>query len=159
MRHIVSSWSVIVFALLFVIACCGLFGTGVILMLDDHRIISTAQEKTRPLSTEVTQDLCTKFDIPADDRRCQPKAIVYAYDFFGTIKVALRTTDQRQLAFDQVQEKLGKYQYYREPLTTVSDGTQYHECWYDFQGDRVYPIAISFFSDGRVWRVFADIGR
>lgn len=128
-------------------------------MLDDYRAFSTASEKTEPLRPDVIQDICIKFDIPTTDPRCQPNAVAYAYDFFGTFKEALRTTDQRQLTFDQVQEKLGQYQYYREPVITVSDGTRYFRCWYDLQGDRAYPIAVSFFDDGRVWRVFADAGR
>ncbi len=153
-RTLSRSWPVMTIVFLCFVFICGLFGTGIVLMLADLRSAITLRQLTRPLGPEVAQDICMKFDIPSTDPRCQTNALVYASDFRETITDKLGTTNQRQLTFDEVQGMLGKYLYKREPLTTESDGTQYFRCWYDLQGDRLYPIIISFHADGRVWQVF-----
>ena len=125
-------------------------------MLADLRAVHDLEELRRPLNAEVIQDICFKFEIPASDPRGQPNAVVYSDGFNKTIVDALKTTKQRQMTFEQVEEKLGKYRYNRGVIFTQADGTQYFACEYDLQGDKIFTIRIAFFSDGRVWRIYSN---
>lgn len=112
-------------------------------------------EVTTPLEAIVVQNLCQKFSLPEDDPLCRPEAIVYAPDFFPAVRAAFTpgiTT------YDDVQEKLGSYQYERKPLVTQAGGTTYFRCRYDFNGDRVFPVGFSFTEDGVLKRIFATVG-
>ncbi len=116
------------------------------------------REKTSPLDQDVTKDICRKFALSADDPRCQPGAQVYAPDFFGDITRALRPHDEEWATYNDVQEKLGTYQFAYEPPVTTGNGLTYFVARYDLKGDRVYPIVIFFYADGRLWRIIADVG-
>lgn len=132
---------------------CGI-ATGAIMALGDIQALGRLQLLRQPLKSEVVQDICLRFDLPSNDSRCQFDAVVYSDDFNNTISDALKTTNSRQLTFDQVEEKLGRYRYECEPKVTQADGTQSFRCYYDLQGDKIFRIGISFFSDGRVWRIY-----
>jgi len=112
-------------------------------------------EVSSPLETAVVQDLCQKLALAEDDPLCQPGAVVYAPDFFP----AVRTTFQPGITtYDDVQEKLGDYQYKKGQLVTQVDGTKYFVCDYDFNGDRVFPVGFFFTDEGILKRVFATVG-
>jgi hypothetical protein len=116
------------------------------------------QEKTKPLDSAVVKDLCSVFSLPASDPKCKSGSVVYAPDFFGVIRDAFQPDNGNWATYDEVQEKLGKYQYRYEPPVTESTGLTYFVSGYDLQGDRVYPIGMFFYSDGRLWRLVADVG-
>jgi hypothetical protein len=61
-------------------------------------------------------------------------------------------------AYEDVQAKLGTYRYEREPVVRLADGTAYYRCWYDFRGDRVFPVAFVYAEGGLLERSFATIG-
>lgn len=116
------------------------------------------REKTTPLSQEVVQDICIQFSLPAGDKRCQPGVTVYAPDFFQTITDYFRKKDDNWSTYEEVQVKLGKYQYELEKPLTGYDESEGFRAWYDLRGDQVYPIAMWFNSDGRLYRISASIG-
>jgi hypothetical protein len=134
-----------------------LITTAVVNGYDAYRDVTQWRERTTPLESEVAADMCEKFNLPDDDLRCQPKAVVYAPDFFRTIGETFQPANGDWAIYDEVEVLLGAYKFDQEPITIQSDGTEYFRCWYDLRGDRVYPIVISFYSDGRLWRIIADV--
>ena len=116
------------------------------------------KEKTTPLDPTVAGDLCVTFSLSSDDKRCQSGSTVYAPDFFDVIRKTFAPSKGAWATYEEVQEKIGKYQYRFEPLVTQADGTTYFVAGYDLRGDRVYPIGMFFYGDGRLFRIVADIG-
>lgn len=127
------------------------------LAYDTYDELAHWREKTSPLAVEVVEDMCEKFALPEEDPRCQPGAVVYAPEFFRTIGKTFQPENRAWATFEQVEEKLGAYNYEKEPVTTLGDGTQYFRCWYDLNGDRLYPIVIDFNADGSIRRMIADV--
>jgi len=112
-------------------------------------------EVTSPLEAAVVQDLCQKLALSEDDPLCQPGAIVYAPDFFPAVRASF---ELGVTTYDDVQEKLGSYQYKRGTLVTQADGTAYFVCDYDFNGDRVFPVSFFFTENGVLERIIATVG-
>lgn len=112
-------------------------------------------EVTSPLEAVVVQDLCQKLALSEDDPLCQPGAIVYAPDFFPAVRASF---EPGITTYDDVQEKLGSYQYKRGALVTQADGTAYFVCDYDFHGDRVFPVSFFFKENGVLERIVATVG-
>lgn len=112
-------------------------------------------EVTSPLEATVVQDLCQKLALSEDGPLCQPGAIVYAPDFFSAVRASF---EPGVTTYDDVQEKLGSYQYKRGELITQADGTAYFVCDYDFNGDRVFPVSFFFTGDGVLERIIATVG-
>ena len=146
----------LIFALV-VIACLPI-AYGILYTYLDSSQRGNWRDNTSPLDSRVVDDICSQFDISSSDWRCGPNAIVYAPDFFRTIGQYLKESDTGMLTFDDVEGKLGKYKYHCEPTITESDGKRYFVCRYDLNGDRIYPIVIFFYDDGRIMRVIADVG-
>ena len=125
--------------------------------LYEYKDLSHWRDKTSPLDQGVIKDICLKFELPTDDTHCQPGAQVYAPDFFGDITRAFQAHNGIYSTYD-VQKKIGNYQFKYEPPVTEGDGTTYFVARYDLQGDRVYPIVMFFYGDGRLFRIVADVG-
>jgi len=141
-----------------IIYVCGLtLLTAVVMGYDAYQDATQWREHTTPLDPEVVADICEKFGLPEDDPRCQPGATVYAPEFFRTIGETFQPPDGDWATYSQVEEILGEYKFDEEPITILSDGTEYFRCWYDLRGDRVYPIVISFNSDGSIRKIIADV--
>jgi hypothetical protein len=113
---------------------------------------------TSPLSQDVTDDLCLKFKLPSNDPLCQPGSRVYAPDFFNVIRATYQPKNGSWATYDEVQQKLGKYQFLYEPPVTTGNGFTYFVAHYDLKGDQVFPIVMFFYADGRLWRLIADVG-
>lgn len=126
--------------------------------LGDIRDIVNWRDKTSPLDQAVINDLCSKFALPPNDARCRPGAVVYAPDFFGTIRDAFEPKNSPWAKYDDVQEMLGQYQFRYERPVTTGQGLTYFVAHYDLRGDRVFPITMFFYADGRLWRLIADVG-
>jgi hypothetical protein len=112
-------------------------------------------EVTSPLETGVVRDLCQKLTLPEDDPLCQPGAIVYAPDFFPAVRASF---EPGITTYDDIQGKLGSYQYECKPPVNLVDGTAYFRCWYDFKGDRVFPVVFIFTDDSILERLSATVG-
>jgi hypothetical protein len=124
----------------------------------DYKDLTHWREKTSPLHEDVIQDICLKFIIPPNDSRCKSGSKVYAPDFFGDITRAFRAKNGIYSTYDEVQNKIGKYQFDYEPPVTDGSGRTYFVVWYDLRGDRVFPIVMFFYGDGRLYRIIADVG-
>lgn len=111
-------------------------------------------ELTSPLAPGVIQNLCQKLDLAEGDPLCQPGATAYAPDFFPAVRASF---EPGITTYDDVQGKLGRYLYKREPLVIQADGTRYFVCRYDFKGDRVFPVVFFFTGEGVLKRIFATI--
>ena len=117
----------------------GVIGTLVLVKVDQFLTRGVPWEEiTTPVKPEVAQDMCQQLRIPREDRRCQAGAVVWAPDFFPEIR-GLRAWVS---SYDDIQARLGKYQYYCEAPVTSSSGT-YVFCHYDLVGDRVFPFILS----------------
>lgn len=144
---------VVILALVLVVLVPCLYGILLVALELPHRL--SWRDRTSPLSNEVLQDICQKFNLSNEDPRCKPGAKVYAPEFFQTIQRDFIHSDGEVVNYDYVQEKIGKYQYDCGPMIKERTGAEYFSCDYDLQGDRVYPIGILFDSKGNVWRYFA----
>ncbi len=113
---------------------------------------------TTPLKAEVIQDVCEKFEISDDDPRCQPRATVYAPEFYADIKTYIRGLPEKRANIEEVQRLMGKYEIDREPITKLEDGTEYFRVFYDLRGDLVYPIFIRFTGNGEIEEIMANAG-
>jgi hypothetical protein len=136
----------------------GFWTNGIRFAVYDIKNATHWREKTSPLSQNVIQDICQKFEIPPNDSRCKPGAIVYAPDFFGDITRDFRAKNGVYSTYGDVQKKIGSYQFKYEPPVTENNGLTYFVARYDLRGDRVYPIVMFFYGDGRLFRIIADVG-
>jgi hypothetical protein len=110
---------------------------------------------TTPLTAETIQDICMGFELK-DNRLCTQDRPVYAPDFFPII---LSTFERGVSTRDDVKAKLGRYEYGCEPPTYVPRlRMTYYVCSYDLNGDRVFPVVISYLDSDVVWRMTATIG-
>lgn len=115
------------------------------------------RERTNPISSVIANDMCIKLEIAPDDWRCQLGAKVYAPDFFKEINKKFIPSKQNQPMYDDVEAILGNYEYYREPMTKVSNGLVYFVIYYDLNEDHMYPIKVFIKKDGTVFRVIANV--
>jgi|GEM_PF-4911161 hypothetical protein len=115
----------------------------------------TIEEVTSPLKPTTVQDLCQKLELPKDQVPCQPGSSVFAPDFFPAVTAEFAPG---MATYADVEEKLGTYRYEREPTVHLADGTAYFRCWYDFEGDRVFPVVFVFTEEGLLQEVFATVG-
>jgi len=137
---------------------CFLMGRVILMGIWDISDTRNWREKTSPLDPAVISDLCTTFSIPEGDPKCKSDSVVYAPEFFGVIRRTFQPDEDDWATYDEVQEKLGKYQFRYEAPVTTADGFTYFCVWYDLRGDRIFPIVIFFYEDGRLWRLVADVG-
>jgi len=143
--------------LLLVYVCGMCFITAVVMGFNITRDTLTWRDRTSPLDPSVTQDLCQKLHLPSDDSRCISGATVYAPEFFTTLGRTFQPENGDRMTFEEVDAVLGKYQFDKEPVIKQADGLEYFRVWYDLKGDRVYPIVVDFYSDGRLLNMIADI--
>ena len=144
---------------LIVFSMCGLMLlTGGAMFLDAVKQNLTWREDTIPLSRETISDLCGIFSIDDDDPRCnETEEEVYGPDFFPEVHKTFTPQEGAWASIDDVEAMIGVYEYECEPIEELGDGTKYYVCAYDFAGDRVFPVAIFFYSDGRIMRLVANI--
>lgn len=151
-RYIVIGLAIpFVAAVAFILATTACF--GFLTVLDTPPKVS---EVTTPLEATVVQDVCQQLALSKSDPLCQAGATVYAPDFFPAIKAAFKPGVN---TYDDVQKKLGKYQYYCEPPVAHREGDNFitiFVCHYDLNGDRVFPFAFSCTKDGIIDRIYAS---
>ncbi|MBV6465791.1 MAG: hypothetical protein PGMFKBFP_01076 [Anaerolineales bacterium] len=118
------------------------------------------KKKTTPLPKETVEILCDNFSLEKEDKLCNGKKEVYAPDFFRTINSDFKPYEEYQIessesaTYEEVQEKIGAFQFKCEPTVTTGDGFSYFLCSYDLRGDRFYTIVIFFsYPDMAVFRM------
>ena len=109
---------------------CFLMAEGILIGAWDIPDKLNWKSKTTPLSPAVISDQCTAFSLPKDDQRCQPDSVVYGPDFFGAVWATFAPKDKPWATYDQVQAKIGKYQYRYETQVTTKDGFTYFVAGY-----------------------------
>ena len=112
----------------------------------DYRKITT------PLPKSTGADLCSKFELSMDDKRCQPEAVVYGPDFFKDILRYFRKIPQKEATFELVESKLGSYRVDCEQ----PDHEGHYRCLYDIRGDGIYPISVYFSEQDIYYRIIAN---
>jgi hypothetical protein len=110
-------------------------------------------KRTTPLSQKVINDVCLKFVLNPNDRRCQPGAVVYGPDFFPDIEKFFKELPKQEIIVPIVDEKLGAYLVNCEKVTKTGD----YRCKYDLKGDGRYSIAIYFTVDGMFERMLDPV--
>ena len=148
-----------IIALVVLIFVCGsvIITLGIISydVVDDYL---TWRDYTIPLSQEIVDDLCTKFELESDDERCDHVGdAVYGPDFFDELYKRINPQMNDWTTFEEVDGKLGIYEFKREPIIEQADGLTYFVCHYDFTGDRVYPFLVFYYADGTIMRLVADV--
>ncbi len=131
---------------------------GAFIGLSDIPDMLNWKSHTSPLSQDVIDDLCLQFNLSANDPRCQTGARVYAPDFFSVIRATFQPKNGPWATYEEVQKRLGKYQFLYEPPVTTGNGFTCFVAHYDLRGDQVFPIIMFFYADGKLWRLIADIG-
>ena len=117
----------------------------------------TWRNRTEPLSDEVINDLCIVFDLlPGDDRCDHSGEEVYGPDFFDEIQKNINSKTIGWTNYDEISGKIGIYQYRQSSVIPAQD-QDYFKCSYTFSGDRVYPVIIYFYTDGKIRNVDTDI--
>ncbi len=155
MRNMLSKKTVIPLIILVAI------GTGAILIVWKlvqlvniyNQVKSDYTRNTTPLTAEVVNDICEKFDLSTADERCQPSAVVYAPEFFSDIEAYFTALPSDLANYETVQSKLGIYLEYQTPVVHVANGVSYFECSYDLRGDRVTYIVIWFTPEGEIIKI------
>ena len=112
------------------------------------------KQYTMPLPHRVASDLCTQFEIPDSDFRCREEK-VYAIDFYPAIVEYYSSSPSESRLLFAVQEKIGKYQIETEFKQT--DDAFYY--WYDFTGDKMFPLVIVFDENGVMVDIRSRTGR
>jgi hypothetical protein len=107
---------------------------------------------TTALPKDVVNDLCQKFNINPNDKRCLPDSLAFGPDFFGDIKKYFKDVPQKEATAELVNSKLGKYMVMCDKVNREGS----YECDYDLRGDGIYPISIYFTKDGYFYRIIAD---
>lgn len=108
-----------------------------------------------PIPPVVLADLCVQFEAPPDSKLCNPRRDVYTIDIFRTIVDAFRFGVS---TYDDVQAKLGAYQYECGPDQVGRDDTIYYDCTYDLTGDLVYRLSFGFNKEDNTLRVIFPPG-
>jgi len=107
---------------------------------------------TTPLPENTVADLCSKFELSREDKRCQSEVVVYEPDFFKDILRYFDNVPQNEATFELVESKLGSYRVDCEQPDIEGN----YACRYDIHGDGIYPILILFSSEDLYYRVIAN---
>jgi hypothetical protein len=143
--------------------CCLLFVFYIRpLVLDIYRSLRSYNEHvtsqsdyteiTTPLSRDVINDLCSKFEISPDDPRCLADSVAYGPDFYEDIRDYFHALSPEEATKEEVQIKLGAYLESCE--SPDKDGN--YVCWYDLRGDGIYHIVVFFNQYGYIYRFIAN---
>jgi hypothetical protein len=138
---------------------CGIaIFTWSVLVIDGVIETVTWREHTIPLAQEVVDDLCTKFELDADDERCDHSGDdVYGPDFYDLLYQTFTPKDSPWATQEEIDQLIGDYKYECKPPSLSADGREYTSCHYDFAGDKVYRFAIWYYADGQVKRIIANV--
>lgn len=110
-------------------------------------------EISSPLDAVTVAYLCHELVIPESSEVCLPASTVYAPDFFPAVYASFEVGVS---TYDDVHSAIGEYEYSCKPPVTLSDGTEYFRCHYDFKGDRVFTFVLHFTGKGVLKRVLAS---
>lgn len=130
---------------------------GVVTGLSERSKIINWKDNTTPISPEIVDDLCDKFEISSDEPVCKPNTIVYGPDFYPYIIKSFCPEKDRCVSLAEVEEKIGKYKYSEDAQDALMPNES-NRYWYDFQSDHRYPLIISFNKDGTIEQIQYNFG-
>jgi hypothetical protein len=123
------------------------------------------KQRTTPLPQESITILCGNFDMKQDHQLCSGKKDVYGPDFYDIIRNTFRpyeayNIDSSEAAtYDEVEEKIGIFEYGCFPVVHQTDGFSYFECVYDLRGDEEFFIDIIYtYPENAVVRINTPLG-
>ena len=108
------------------------------------------KKRTTPLPQETRNVLCSRFELSSNDDLCNSDKDVYALDFAKLMRDTFRPYEELHIesskaaTYDEVEERIGSFQYECEPVTNQADGLSYFVCLYDLRGDREFITTIFF---------------
>lgn len=105
---------------------------------------------TEPLDSLIVQDLCGKFELDQDDPRCDSVGAVYAPEFYYEVHNLLEAGELT--SYPEWDVMFHDYQRC-DPLQSRQDGSGFFWCDYDFKGDFVFRIHVTFNYDESLYRV------
>lgn len=123
------------------------------------------KQRTTPLPRETVAILCANFDLEKNHSLCNGKKAVYGPDFYKIIRDTFRPYEAYEIesseaaTFDEVEKKLGEFNYECDPVIHQADGFTYFRCRYDLRGDREFIIGIMYtYPDNPVFRINTPMG-
>ena len=123
------------------------------------------KQRTTPLPNETVAQLCTSFGLEKDMPLCNGKRDVYGPDFYEIIRDTFRPYESYEIpsseaaTYDEVEKKIGMFEYECESVATTGDGFSFFRCRYDLRGDREFIIGILYtYPDNAVFRINTPMG-
>jgi len=122
------------------------------------------KEMTTPLPANSVETLCENFNIRSS-QLCNGTHEVYGPDFYNIIRETFQPYEEYQVesnqaaTYDEVEKKIGIFQYECDNVVYQADSFTYFTCFYDLRGDRVSTILIIFtYPENRVFRISTSYG-
>lgn len=133
--------------------------TGGLMFFDGISDYLTWRDHTEPLSQEVIDDLCEKFELDGTDPRCDNSGDdIFGPDFFNDLQQNISSDiNNGWTTYEDMNDKFGMYEFKREPIVKQEDGKEFFRCFYDFTGDKAYPFIVYYYTDGKIMRLIADV--
>jgi hypothetical protein len=122
------------------------------------------KNRTTPLSMSTIDTLCANFELTDDNPLCDGERSIYSRDFFTVIRADFRPYEHRDdtngtATYTEVQEKIGIFLIYCEPVATDAHGISSYTCDYDLRGDRTFLMGIIYtYPDNLVFRIMTPMG-
>jgi hypothetical protein len=120
-----------------IMAVCSLF---IVVFLFATRNVFMPDTKN-PLPKEVVIDICVSLS-SLEEPICQSDKPIYVSDLYPIVSNVL---DKKDVTYEDVQLKLGKYQSKLEPLEEMSNGKTNFASRYDLDSDGVTDISFFFY--------------
>lgn len=130
---------------------------GVVTGLSERNRIMNWKDNTAPISSEIVDDLCEKFELSSEVPVCKSNSIVYGPEFYPYIIKSFCPDRDKCLSLVEVEEKIGKYKFSEDAQDALMPDES-NRYWFDFQSDHMYPLIISFYHDGTINQIQYDFG-
>ncbi|MBN2503648.1 MAG: hypothetical protein JXB38_22925 [Anaerolineales bacterium] len=149
---LVTRLVIIIFCLLFVVLCIAplVYAIGSSEEVSRNMTDRSMRKYADPITPEVKADLCAKFEIPSNNKVCNPKRKILAPDFYDVIEPYLLNQDSGKNDFDYVEGVLGEYCVECWNMRSHVDEPDHYTCRYDIAGDEVFILIIQFDGDGHI---------
>jgi hypothetical protein len=115
------------------------------------------RDHTKPINSEIANDLCQKLNISKEEHVCKSNEIVYGPEFYPYIIDYFCPKKNECTNEKEVEEKIGLYKYSEDAKDGLMPGESSRN-WYDFQTDHMYPLIITFYTNGTIERIQYDFG-
>lgn len=159
--RIIRKIALIILILGFIVVCLFPLGigtvTGIITGYREGYRSKHWRDHTDPISSETAEYLCDQFNISKEDHVCKSNEIVYGPEFYPYIIDYFCPNKNECTKEKVVEEKIGIYKYSEAAQDSLmpDESNRYR---YDFQTDHMYPLIITFYTNGTIERIQYDFG-